>query len=193
MKAIQNGQLRVLTDMDNIGVPFIIEALLSDDDCKREIGRPGLQWALGEADPDSVLNADIRLASAAATDPDEHIRAATKQWFGSWKGREDKIDLSGIVEALIAEYQSSPPSETMEKIVVMLSDTARPRVTRFMRAAVHAPNPRFSGLRMSILRVLRQNPSRDGIHKPIWTRVWIVYEIRRLHSLRPVWQPAKPQ
>jgi len=136
---------RVLTDMDNIGVPFIIEALLSDDDCRREIGRPGLQWALGEADPDSVLNADIRLASAAATDPDEHIRGATKRWFGSWKGHEDKIDLSGIVQALISEYHSNPQPETMEKIVVMLSNTERPRVTRFMRAAVHAPNPKIQG------------------------------------------------
>ena len=134
---------KVLTDMDNIGLPFIIEALLSDDDCRREIGRPGLQWALGEADPNSVLNADIGLASAAATDPDEHIRGAAKRWFGSWKGREDKIDLSGIVDALIAEYQANAPSETMEKIAMMLSDTQRPRVTRFMRAAVHAPNPKI--------------------------------------------------
>jgi hypothetical protein len=31
----------------------------------------------------------------------------------------------------------------MEKIVVMLSDAERPRVTRFMRAAVHAPNPKI--------------------------------------------------
>ena len=90
-----------------------------------------------------MLNADIRLASAAATDPDEDIRAATKRWFESWKGREDKIDLSGIVDALIAEYQSNAPPETREKIVVLLSDTERPRVTRFMRAAVHAPNPKI--------------------------------------------------
>lgn len=85
----------------------------------------------------------FRLASDAATDPDEHIRGAAKRWFGSWKGREDKIDLSGIVEALIAEYQSNAPPETMEKIAVMLSKTERPRVTRFMRAAVHAPNPKI--------------------------------------------------
>lgn len=134
---------KVLNDMDNIGLPFIIEALLSDDDCRREIGRPGLQWALGEADPNSVLNADVRLASAAATDTDEHIRGAAKRWFGSWKGREDKIDLSGIVEALIVEYQANAPPETMEKIAMILSDTERPRVTRFMRAAVHAPNPKI--------------------------------------------------
>lgn len=133
----------VLKDMDNIGLPFIIEALLSDDDCRRQIGRPGLQWALGEADPNSVLNADVRLASAAVTDPDERIRGAAKRWFESWKGREDKIDLSGIVEALIAEYQSNAPPETMEKIATMLSDTERPRVTRFMRAAVRAPNPKI--------------------------------------------------
>ena len=133
----------VLKDMDNIGLPFIIEALLSDDDCRRQVGRPGLQWALGEADPNSVLNADVRLASAAATDPDEHTCGAAKRWFGSWKGREDKIDLSGIVDALIAEYQANAPPETMEKIAIMLSDTERPRVTRFMRAAVHAPNPKI--------------------------------------------------
>jgi hypothetical protein len=47
------------------------------------------------------------------------------------------------VEALIAEYQSNASPETMEKIAVMLSDTERPRVTRFMRAAVHAPNPKI--------------------------------------------------
>jgi hypothetical protein len=133
----------VLKEMDYIGLSFIIEALLSEDDCRREIGRPGLQWAFGEADPNSVLNADVRLASAAATDPDEHIRGAAKRWFGSWKGREDKIDLSAMVEALIAEYQSNAPPETMEKIAIMLSDTERPRVTRFMRAAVHAPNPKI--------------------------------------------------
>jgi hypothetical protein len=131
----------VLKDMDNLGLPFIIEALQSDDDCRRQIGRSGLQWVLGEADPNSMLNADIRLASAAATDPDNNIRGAARRWFGSWKGREDKIDPSGVVEALIAEYQSNAPPETMEKIAVMLSDTERPRVTRFMRAAVHAPNP----------------------------------------------------
>ena len=50
---------KVLNVMDNIGLPFIIEALLSDDDCRRQIGRPGLQWALGEADPNSVVNADV--------------------------------------------------------------------------------------------------------------------------------------
>ena len=155
------------------------QGALSDDECRREVGRPGLQWVLGEADPDSVLNADIRLASAAATDPDEDIRGAMKRWFGSWKGREGKIDLSGIVEALIAEYQSNAPPETMEKIVVMLSDTERPSVTRFMRAARCTRRIRkFSGLRMSILRVLRQNPSRDSNpqREPIWRRVWIVYE-----------------
>jgi hypothetical protein len=133
----------VLKDMDNVGYPFIIEALLSDDHCRRQMGQAGLQWAFGEADPNSVLNADVRLASAAATDPDEHIRWAAKRWFGSWKGREDKIDMSGIVEALIAEYQSNAPPETMEKIAMMLSDTERPRVTRFMRAAVHSPNPKI--------------------------------------------------
>jgi hypothetical protein len=133
----------VLKDMDTIGLPLIIEALLSDDDCRRQIGRLGLQWALGEADPNSVLNADVRLASEAATDTDEHIRGAAKRWFESWKGREDKIDLSGIVEALIVEYQSNAPPETMEKIAVMLSGTERPRVTRFMRAAVRAPNPKI--------------------------------------------------
>jgi hypothetical protein len=131
----------VLKDMDDVGRPLIIKAPLSDDDCRLQIGQSGLQWAIGEADPSSVLNgADVRLASVA-TNPDEHIRAAAKRWLESWKGREDKIDLSGIVEALIAEYQSNAPPETMEKIAVMLSDTERPRVTRFMHAAVHSPSP----------------------------------------------------
>jgi hypothetical protein len=131
----------VLKDMETVGRASIIAALLSNDDCRREIGRNGLQWAFGEADPNSMLNADIRLTSTAATDADERIRGAAKKWFESWRGREDSIEMSGIVEALIMEYQSHAPPETMAKIATMLSDTERPRVTRFMRAALHAPNP----------------------------------------------------
>lgn len=131
----------VLKDMETVGRASIIAALLSNDDCRREIGRNGLQWAFGEADPNSVLNADIRLASTAATDTDQRIRGATKKWFESWRGREDSVEMSGIVDALITEYQSHAPPETMPKIAAMLSDTERPRVTRFMRAALHAPNP----------------------------------------------------
>ena len=53
---------------------------------------------------------------------------------------KQNIDFSGTVEELISVYQSNAPSETMVKIADMLSKPERPRVTRFMRAAVHAPN-----------------------------------------------------
>ena len=119
---------------------FLIEAVESTDECKHKIGDIGLSDQFGDADRNSESRADIDLAVNAAIDPDERIRDAAHKWFDSWKGKENQLDFSGIVEALIATYQANAPPETMVKIAQMLSDFERPRVTRFMRAAVHSPN-----------------------------------------------------
>jgi len=131
----------VLSWMHETGAQFLIEAVQSDDSCKHGAGKQGLLYMFGDADADAVSRADIELASDAAVDPDKRIRRAAGRWFASLKGKEENADFSGIVEALIAAYQASVPPETMVKIADMLSQRERPRVTRFMRAAVHAANP----------------------------------------------------
>src|SRR5215471_16959334 len=126
--------------MHDTGTRFLIDAVESTDECKHQAGNIGLNDQFGDADRNSESRADIELATNAVIDPDERICDAARQWFDSWKGKEDHIDFSGIVEALIKAYQSNAPPETMVKIAQMLSDFERPRVTRFMLAAVHSPN-----------------------------------------------------
>jgi HEAT repeat protein len=133
----------ILSWMHETGAQFLIEAVQSDDSCKHSVGEQGLFYMFGEADREAneATRADIELAADAAIHPDERIRGAARRWFASLKGKEENADFSGIVEALIAAYQANAPPETMVKIADMLSQRERPRVTRFMRAAVHAPNP----------------------------------------------------
>jgi len=127
--------------MHDTGTRFLIDAVESTDECKHQVGDIGLNDQFGDADRNSESRADIELAVNAVIDPDERIRDAARKWFDSWKGKENQIDFSGIVEALIGAYQANAPPETMLKIAQMLSDFERPRVTRFMRAAVNSPNP----------------------------------------------------
>lgn len=133
----------VLSWMHAIGAQHLMEAVQSDDSCKRDAGQQGLFYMFGEADRDAneATRADIELACDAVMDTDERVRGAARRWFASLKGKEEDADFSGIVEALITAYQAGAPPETMVKIADLLSHRERPRVTRFMRAAVHAPNP----------------------------------------------------
>ena len=158
---IGNGYVAsVLHFMNEPGKPFLVEAVLSKDSCRHEVGEQGLLWAFGDADAESVSRADVQLACDAAMDPDERIREATARWFATWKGKEGSIDFSSFVEALISAYQSGAPPKTMIKIAEMLSETERPRVTRFMSAAVHAPNPEIQRIANDYL--LRFTPKASG-------------------------------
>ena len=157
----------VLSWMQKPGQPFLIQAVETEDSCQHEVGVAGLRDEFGEADPRSELRADIELAAGAVIDPDERIRNAARTWFDSWKGKEDQIDFTRIVDALIAVYQAKSPPETMVKIAQMLSDTERPRVTRFMRAAVHAPNPEIQKIAKEYLGSFSpppESPPAQGKH-----------------------------
>ena len=132
--------------MHDTGISFLIEAVKSTDECKHQVGDIGLSGQFGDADRNSESRADIELAVNAVIDPDDTIRNAARKWFDSWKGKEGQLDFSGVVEALIKAYQSNAPPETMVKIAQMLSDFDRPRVTRFMRAAVHSPNSEIQAI-----------------------------------------------
>jgi HEAT repeat protein len=148
----------VIGQMHEIGARFLIQAVQSDDKCQRSVGDYGLSFMFGDADPNSISRADIHLAIAAAIDDDERIRQATRRWLSSLSTNEQYIDFSGIVDQLISVYQSGPP-ETMVKIAGMLSQPERPRVTRFMRAAVHAPNPEIQRIANQYLSQFAQEDS----------------------------------
>lgn len=127
--------------MHDVGTHFLIEAVESTDECNHKVGDIGLSGQFGDADPQSPYRAEVEQSVNAVIDPDERIRDAARKWFDSWRGKEGQLDFAGIVDALIAAYQSNAPPETMVKIAKILSEIQVPRVTRFMRAAVHSPNP----------------------------------------------------
>jgi len=148
----------VIGQMHEIGARFLIQAVQSDDKCQHSVGDYGLSFMFGDADPNSISRADIHLAIAAAIDDDERIRQASRRWLSSLSTNEQYIDFSGIVDQLISVYQSGSP-ETMVKIAGMLSQPDRPRVTRFMRAAVHAPNPEIQRIANRYLSQFAQEDS----------------------------------
>lgn len=135
-----SGMFMVMHDK---GVLYLLKAAQDEEQCVHRIAEDGLNGMFGDADPEYAILArsDIELAADAAIDPDERIRAAARKWFAQRTGNEPYIDFGQMVDVLIGVYQSNAPPETMVKIALMLSEPARPRVTRFMRAAVHAPNP----------------------------------------------------
>ncbi|HKF53168.1 MAG TPA: HEAT repeat domain-containing protein [Candidatus Acidoferrales bacterium] len=149
----------VLNWMHQIGARQLVESVQSDDACKHEMGTQGLLYM---TDPDQVARAETQLASDAAVDPDERIRGAARQWFATWNGKEEQIDCGGIIEPLIAAYQAKAPSATMVKIAQMLATVDRPRVTRFMRAAVHSPNAEIQEIAKNYLSMAPAEPAAEN-------------------------------
>jgi len=143
----------VLQFIGEPALPVLFAALASDNSCKHLIAHNALMATFGDEGPNGLQNDDLQLVSDAAVDPDGRIRAATKAWLNALDVKEQDADFSGVVEALIAAYRSNAPPETMVEIAQLLAQTERPRVTRFMRAAVQAPNP-------EIQRIAKQYLSR---------------------------------
>ena len=145
--------------MHDIGTPFLIDAVESAEECKHRIGVNGLKDQFGDADPQSPYRSELAIAIDAVIDPDDRIRNATRELFDSWKNKkQNDIDFEAIVETLIRAYQAQTPPETMVKIAGMLSEIQVPRVTRFMRAAVHAPNPEIQQTARNYLMSLPEEP-----------------------------------
>lgn len=164
--------------MHEQGVPYLLRAVQSEDACQHQLGQDGLNDMFGEADPESLIRFDIGLAADAAIDPDERIRSAARSWLASWSGKPSDLDFSGVVDALIATYQSKTPPETMVKIARMLSQPGRPRVTRFMRAAVHAPNPEIQQIAtqyLSVYGAVGEPASTQKIRQPRTTEQKIAF------------------
>jgi len=67
------------------------------------------------------------------------------------QGDYNQLEFGGIREVLIAAYQNNTPPATMVEIARLLSEDSSPRVTRFMRAALHAPNPKIQHIAQEYL------------------------------------------
>ena len=153
------GIAAVISGMHKLGTQYSLKAVLSNNSCQHSAGKWGLLYVFGDADPNAVSRADIELAADAAADEDENISKPAKQWLAARNANDDFIDFSGIVDQLISVYQSTRDAKTRISIAELLSQRERPRVTRFMRAAVHAPDP-------DIQRIANQYLSTYAAHQP---------------------------
>lgn len=117
----------------------LISGLRSVNPCKQRAASEALQTCC--AAPGTGLgDPEIILFTEALSSKDERIRLAASHWIDAFKGDYKKLEFGGIREVLIAAYQNNAPPATMVEIARLLAEDRCPRVTRFMRAAVHAPN-----------------------------------------------------
>ena len=127
------------------GFPTLVKGLQSDNDCQLYAVAEGLtRYYYGNCKKPGERGADpaIDLFHNAATSDDPKISDAALNWINSQQLKEGNcVDLSGVVEPLIKAYQANASAETMIQITKFLLSYPSPRVDRFMRAAVHAPNP----------------------------------------------------
>lgn len=138
--------------LDEIGtpaMPAIFSGLRSGKPCKQSSGaeallraylRPNIGPPLEPAE--EIERDEAALLTDAAQDSDPNISNTAYQWIDSAKAANfAQLDYARFVEALIGTYQSNASPETMVEIANLLAKVSSPRVARFMRAAVRAPNP----------------------------------------------------
>jgi hypothetical protein len=123
-------------------LPTLFAGLRSGNACRQRAGQEGLQICC--ARPEYGLgDPDIILFTSAVLSDDERIRFAADQWIDSFHGDYKDLEFSGTIEVLIAAYQKNVSPATMIEVARLLAGDPCPRVTRFMRAAVNAPNPQI--------------------------------------------------
>ena len=140
---------RILEEIGPPAMPAIFAGLRSGKPCKQSSAsealllsylRPNMGPPLEPAE--EIERDEAALLTDAAQDSDPNISNAAYQWIDSARAANfAQLDYAKFLEALIAAYQSNAPAETMVEIANLLAKVSSPRVARFMRAAVRAPNP----------------------------------------------------
>lgn len=161
---------RVLEEIGTPAMAAIFSGLRSGTSCKQSAAseallgpylRPNTGPPLEPAE--EIERGEAALLVDAAQDSDSKIRDTAFQWIDSAKAANfAQLDYARFVEALIATYQANASSETMVEIAGLLAKVASPRVVRFMRAAVHAPNPEIQKIANNYLaeNASARNPQR---------------------------------
>jgi len=156
----------MIGEMDDQGLTVLVEGFRSDVLCQQFAAVEGLKGYYyrnckdaGDRAPDP----GVQLFEDVATSEDPKVSDAAIRWINSQQIKEGTcVDFSGVVEPLIAAYQSNASSATMIEIAKSLSMYPAARVTRFMRAAVHAPNPEIQKIATEYLATYAAPPARTS-------------------------------
>ena len=129
-----------MAEMPKIALPLFVAALRDGNSCQQSAAEDGLQRAYAQPEY-GLIDPTINLFIEAVESDDALIHMAAGKWIDSFGDKVDALEFEGVVEVLIAAYRNHAPPATMVAIAQMLAGAPRPRVTRFMNAARHAPNP----------------------------------------------------
>jgi hypothetical protein len=151
----------ILSNMQTGAFPVFIAALRNGNRCQQIAAEGGLQRAYAEPG-EGLGDPTIILFTSAVESEDPVIHVAAGKWIESFGGDTEKLDFEGIVEVLIAAYRANVPPTTMEAIADLLAEAPRPRVSRFMHAAVHAPNPKIQHIARDYLMLHETSAGRDS-------------------------------
>lgn len=140
----------VIGEINPLALSTLIAGLRSGNSCKQRAAEEGMQYCCAEQGT-GLGDPQIILFTRAVLSKDDRIHSAASEWVDSFKGNYMKFEFGGILEVLIAAYQANAPPATMIEIARLLAEDPCPRVTRFMRAAVHAPNPNIQHIAQEYL------------------------------------------
>ena len=145
----RSGGGRMLEEMGEPSFRARLSGLRSGKRCKQEAAsesllgvymRPGRGPQLEPEE--EIEREEVWALTQAAEHSDPKIKDTAYAWIDALlAANAPTTDYSKFVEALIATYQTDAPAETRAEIARLLAEVSSPRVRRFMRAAVHAPNP----------------------------------------------------
>lgn len=140
---------RTIADMRQNVFAVFVAALRSANECQQIAAEEGMQRAYAEREY-GLADPSIILFTSAASSEDPVIHSAVGKWIDANNGN---VDFDGVVEVLIATYRANAPPATRVTIAKMLAAAPRPRVTRFMNAAIHAPNQEIQSIAREYLQL----------------------------------------
>lgn len=138
----------VIGGMHPIGLSTLLAALRTASPCKQHTAEEAMDSYYSNCCDDAGTRfnppIDVTLLVSAVKSDDTGIRSAVSVWIDSLQGSAlEQFEPAGVVEVLIKTYQSNRQATTMAEIATLLAGYPSPRVDRFMRAAVNAPNPQI--------------------------------------------------
>src|SRR5262249_48024402 len=132
-------------------LPALFAGLRSESACKQRTGTEGLQRLYCCQGP-GFETPEVDLFVEVVLNHDPVIRRATGAWLDSLQGSAlEKFEPEQVVEVLVELYKNNTPPPSMVEIARMLATYPSQRVNRFMRAAIHAPNPQIQKIARSYL------------------------------------------
>ncbi|HKI11485.1 MAG TPA: HEAT repeat domain-containing protein [Candidatus Acidoferrum sp.] len=150
-----------LANMQTGAFPVFVAAVRNGNRCQQMAAEEGLQRAYAERGQglnDPIINLFIKAVESG----DPVIHAAAGKWIDSFGSGIEKLEFGGMVEVLIAAYRANAAPSTMEAITAMLAGVSTPRVSRFMRAAVHAPNQEIRRIAGDYLSLHETSPASNS-------------------------------